>query len=223
MYKPPGRNSVSAYDAKMHLSELLEKVEAGEEITITKHGAPVAKLVPVKNGGKAGRAPRCRQPDSKALYRLVLAWIEGQRPHCGGPPMSAAFVLDRSIAMAWLFHDEATAKTAALLNRLATETALVPAWWFIEITNVLAMAERKGRITSTQSDAFIADLSKLGIEGDDEAPDRAFTQLLALCRTHRLTSYDAIYLDLAPFRVRANHILPQNNDVAVHRPAAIGM
>jgi len=112
--------------------------------------------------------------------------------------MSAAvFVLDCSIAMAWLFHDEATPKTTALLNRLATETALVPAWWLIEITNVLAMAERKGRITPTQSDAFIADLGKLGIERDNDAPDRAFTHLLALCRTHRLTSYDAIYLDLA--------------------------
>lgn len=111
--------------------------------------------------------------------------------------MSAAFVVDCSIAMAWLFNDEATPKTAALLNRLATETTLVPAWWFIEITNVLAMAERRGRIKPTESDAFIADLSKLGIERDDEAPDRAFTHLLALCRRHRLTSYDAIYLDLA--------------------------
>lgn len=43
-----GSNTVGAYEAKTHLSELLEKVEAGEEITITKHGAPVAKLVPVK-------------------------------------------------------------------------------------------------------------------------------------------------------------------------------
>ena len=111
--------------------------------------------------------------------------------------MIAAFVVDCSISMAWLFNDEATPKTAALLNRLATETALVPAWWFIEITNVLAMAERKGRITPAQSDAFIADLGKLGIERDDEAPDRAFTHILALCRTHRLTSYAAIYLDLA--------------------------
>jgi predicted nucleic acid-binding protein len=111
--------------------------------------------------------------------------------------MSAAFVVDCSITMAWLFHDEATPKTAALLTRLATETALVPAWWFIEITNVLAMAERKGRITPIQSDAFVADLGKLGIERDDEAPNRAFTHLLTLCRTHRLTSYDAIYLDLA--------------------------
>jgi prevent-host-death family protein len=41
-------NVVGAYEAKTHLSELLEKVEAGEEITITKHGSPVAKLVPVK-------------------------------------------------------------------------------------------------------------------------------------------------------------------------------
>jgi predicted nucleic acid-binding protein len=84
-----------------------------------------------------------------------------------------------------------------LLNRLATETALVPAWWLIEFTNVLAIAERKGRITPTQSDAFIADLSKLGIERDNEAPDRAFTHLLVLCRRHRVTSYDAIYLELA--------------------------
>ena len=111
--------------------------------------------------------------------------------------MSAAFVVDCSIAMAWLFHDEATPKTTALLNRLAIDTALVPAWWFIEVTNVLAMAERKGGITSTQSAAFIADLSKLGIERDDEAPDRAFAHLLPLCRAHRLTSYDAIYLELA--------------------------
>ena len=111
--------------------------------------------------------------------------------------MSAALVVDCSIAMAWLFHDEATPKTVALLNRLATETALVPAWWFVEITNVLAMAERKGRITPSQSDAFIADRGKLAIERDDEATNRAFTHLLALCRTHRLNSYDAIYLDLA--------------------------
>ena len=39
-------NTIGAYEAKTHLSELLEKVEAGEEITITKHGVPVAKLVP---------------------------------------------------------------------------------------------------------------------------------------------------------------------------------
>ncbi len=39
---------VGAYDAKTHFSDLLERVEAGEEITITRHGSPVARLVPVK-------------------------------------------------------------------------------------------------------------------------------------------------------------------------------
>jgi prevent-host-death family protein len=41
-------NIVGAYEAKTHLSALLEKVEAGEEITITKHGSPIAKIVPMK-------------------------------------------------------------------------------------------------------------------------------------------------------------------------------
>ena len=41
-------HTVGAYDAKTHFSELLAKVESGEEITITRHGTPVARMVPVK-------------------------------------------------------------------------------------------------------------------------------------------------------------------------------
>ncbi len=41
--------TVGAYDAKTRFSELLVRVENGEEVTITKHGAPVAKLVPIRN------------------------------------------------------------------------------------------------------------------------------------------------------------------------------
>ncbi|HEY8668795.1 MAG TPA: type II toxin-antitoxin system prevent-host-death family antitoxin [Tepidisphaeraceae bacterium] len=41
-------NMVGAYEAKTRFSELLERVKAGEEITITRHGTPVAKLVPYK-------------------------------------------------------------------------------------------------------------------------------------------------------------------------------
>jgi prevent-host-death family protein len=41
-------NSVGAYEAKTHFSQLLERVAAGEEITITRHGAPVARLVPAQ-------------------------------------------------------------------------------------------------------------------------------------------------------------------------------
>ena len=41
-------DAVGAYDARTHFSELLQRVEAGEELTITRHGLPVARLVPVK-------------------------------------------------------------------------------------------------------------------------------------------------------------------------------
>lgn len=37
---------VGAYEAKTHLAQLLDEVERGETITITRHGVPVAKLVP---------------------------------------------------------------------------------------------------------------------------------------------------------------------------------
>lgn len=40
--------SVGAYDAKTRLAELLDRVEKGEQITITRHGVPVAVLVPVE-------------------------------------------------------------------------------------------------------------------------------------------------------------------------------
>jgi prevent-host-death family protein len=39
--------SVGAFDAKTHLSELLERVSRGESITITRHGIPTAMLIPV--------------------------------------------------------------------------------------------------------------------------------------------------------------------------------
>jgi prevent-host-death family protein len=42
--------TASAYETKTHLADLLRRVQNGESITITKHGVPVAKLVPVGDG-----------------------------------------------------------------------------------------------------------------------------------------------------------------------------
>ena len=39
--------TVGAFAAKTHLSDLLERVERGERFTITRHGKPVAQLTPV--------------------------------------------------------------------------------------------------------------------------------------------------------------------------------
>ncbi|MGA3027228.1 MAG: type II toxin-antitoxin system prevent-host-death family antitoxin [Bryobacteraceae bacterium] len=40
--------TVGAYEARTHLAALLERVAKGERITITKHGVPVAQLVPAQ-------------------------------------------------------------------------------------------------------------------------------------------------------------------------------
>lgn len=44
--------SIGSYEAKTHLPRLLERVKAGETFTITKHGIPVAMLVPVSGPRK---------------------------------------------------------------------------------------------------------------------------------------------------------------------------
>ncbi len=43
--------TVGAYEARTHLSQLLDEVSRGEEITITRHGVPVAILKPLNQGG----------------------------------------------------------------------------------------------------------------------------------------------------------------------------
>ena len=42
-------DQVGAYEAKTHLPRLLERVRQGESLTITRHGRPIARLVPVED------------------------------------------------------------------------------------------------------------------------------------------------------------------------------
>ena len=69
-------NTVGAYEAKTHLSELLEKVEAGEEIIITKHGAPVARLVPMKKEASAEQRAAAIRRIQKLSSGLSLAGLK---------------------------------------------------------------------------------------------------------------------------------------------------
>ncbi len=46
-------STLGAYEAKTHLSSLLDRVAQGEEFTITKHGVPVARLIPVGSRSRA--------------------------------------------------------------------------------------------------------------------------------------------------------------------------
>ncbi|HMS89710.1 MAG TPA: type II toxin-antitoxin system VapC family toxin [Acidimicrobiales bacterium] len=108
----------------------------------------------------------------------------------GGP-----FVVDTSVAMAWVFEDEATPATDALLERLRDGSAVVPSLWRFEVANVLAVAERRGRITEAQSVRFSRLLGALPIDVDDDPA--TLQELVHTARHHGLSAYDASYLLLA--------------------------
>ena len=109
----------------------------------------------------------------------------------------SGFVLDCSVAAAWLFEDEATRETDALLDQLADGVAWVPLHWRLEVGNVLVQAERRGRITPAQVATGVDFVDNLPIEVDAETDSRSFREVLALARSASLTTYDAAYLELA--------------------------
>lgn len=107
-------------------------------------------------------------------------------------------VLDCSVSGAWLFEDETSAYAEAVLDKLASgNQALAPTIWALEVSNMLLVGELRGRVTETQSTAFWETLKALPILVDDRAPMTSLAGIIALGREHRLSSYDAAYLELA--------------------------
>jgi prevent-host-death family protein len=79
-------STVSAYEAKTHLPRLIKAVEGGETIVITRHGKPVARLVPIEPGDRGDvaaaierlKALRRRMPRIP-LEELLAARHEGHK------------------------------------------------------------------------------------------------------------------------------------------------
>ncbi len=66
--------AIGVYDAKTHLPKLLERVARGERFVITKHGRPVAQLIP---------AEFANEPDVKETIRQMEEWQEREGPTLG--------------------------------------------------------------------------------------------------------------------------------------------
>ena len=106
----------------------------------------------------------------------------------------SAFVLDASVAAAWLFDDEDEPRADAALAHLENDVALVPQLWHLEVRSALLGAERRGRISAAEGEERLRFLQELPIRTDAE-PDLGTA--LALARTRCLSFYDALYLELA--------------------------
>jgi predicted nucleic acid-binding protein len=99
--------------------------------------------------------------------------------------------------LSFCFLDEQPANAEAVLRRLSRSGMIAPAHWPLEMTNILAMAERRGRISNEQAHEFIGFVLDLGVDVDAETADRAWAETRLLSASHKLTSYDAAYLELA--------------------------
>lgn len=112
------------------------------------------------------------------------------------------FVLDASVTVCWLLADGEPADREYAHSILEAMTspdtvAEVPVTWGLEVANVLARAEAKDMITEAQSEAFLEMVAGLRIHADATTVSRSLTDVLNLARRHRLSSYDASYLELA--------------------------
>ena len=108
--------------------------------------------------------------------------------------MLNTIVLDASLTVALLLDDEIEPNTTASLADMEESDAIVPQLWHSEIRNALLIAERRGRISPSQVTQRLLYLGTLPIRTDQE-PD--FDAAMELARDHRLTFYDALYLELA--------------------------
>ena len=108
-----------------------------------------------------------------------------------------SLVLDSSVALAWVYREERNDAIAAVFEQVTEAGAWVPSLWRLEVANVLEMGVRRGRIDATFRDATLADFELLPIKSDSETERHAWRSTLRLAERHRLTVYDAAYLELA--------------------------
>ena len=108
-----------------------------------------------------------------------------------------SLVLDSSATLSWIYNDETTDAIRHVFDALGEEGAWVPGLWKLEVANILEMGVRSGRHDAAFRDATIADLALLSISLDPETDRQAWGPTVQLAARHRLTLYDAAYLELA--------------------------
>ncbi|MEC9432637.1 MAG: type II toxin-antitoxin system VapC family toxin [Pseudomonadota bacterium] len=104
-------------------------------------------------------------------------------------------VIDASVAAPWALADEPYGQASRRAFEVAQSgEACAPSLWWVELRNVLLVAERRRRIEAEVVDGFFTEIDALPIDLD-RTPDGA--SLIRLARTHGLSAYDALYLELA--------------------------
>ncbi len=106
-------------------------------------------------------------------------------------------VLDASLMLAWLLSEPGLASRPQLHTILMRETLLVPAHWPAEVGNALVVNVRRGRIAQSDVADILQNLATFAVSPQTPPETEHFNPLLQFAQAHRLTFYDAIYVQLA--------------------------
>ena len=128
-------------------------------------------------------------------------------------------VLDGSAALAALLPDEKGGRAGVAIEETIAKADVlrVPAHWWVEVVNGVLMAEKRGRITAFEIREVLSITQDMKISVDGETPLRIPGDALMLARVHKLTIYDAAYLELA---MRSGATLA-TLDSALHKAAVV--
>lgn len=113
--------------------------------------------------------------------------------------MPSPVVIDASVAASFLLREPSAETFADVVLQLADGAVELhtPALFIFELTNILAMAERHKRISSGIKQSLFAEVASIP-RIDAPIPGLPTIQRIAdLAQRHRLTAYDATYLELA--------------------------
>jgi predicted nucleic acid-binding protein len=96
------------------------------------------------------------------------------------------------------FDDEFSPYSAPIAEVMPQSQAVVPIIWPLEMANGFLTAFRRGRLPETKAPALIGALDRLRVDIDRGiAPDFLTQATLTIGIAHRLSAYDASYLELA--------------------------
>lgn len=100
------------------------------------------------------------------------------------------------MALAFLFAEPRGDEARAVLLSM-TEVGEAPGHWRLEIANAVSMQFHRGAIAEADARSLLGAAALIRVRSDDETWSRAWEEVAVLSRRHRLTAYDAAYLELA--------------------------
>ncbi len=96
-------------------------------------------------------------------------------------------MLDCSVVMAWCVVDKSNDYADQVLAALESVEAVAPAIWPLAVGNVLAVAERRNRLTAADSVRFLSLIQELPIRVIQETPERMIGPILSLARANEFS------------------------------------